>query len=120
MIRVKFGKSDRERAVVLTVKGHANFSEKGKDIVCAAASILALTAAQEATDAFAAGNLTGKPCVKLKDGGTRIVAQAKDDAAFALLLHAFFIIQKGFLCLERASPAHVKVASFGKKPAEKE
>ncbi len=115
MIRAKFGKSDRARALVLTVKGHANYDEKGKDIVCAAASILALTAAQDTEDAYAAGKLAGKPEIKLKDGATRIVAQAGTDEAYAELLHSFFVIEKGFLCLQRASPAHVKVAAFGVK-----
>jgi len=115
MIRATFGKSDKERALVLTVKGHAGYADKGKDVVCAAASILALTAAQDAEDAYGAGKLTGKPLIKLRDGSTRIVLQCRDDDAYAELLHTFFIIQKGFLCLERAAPASVKTAAFGKK-----
>ena len=46
MIHVKY---DRKR-MVLSVKGHAGFAPEGQDIVCAAASILACTAAAAVQD----------------------------------------------------------------------
>lgn len=43
MIEIKFTSDDK--AFDLFVKGHADFAEKGKDIVCAAVSILVQTLA---------------------------------------------------------------------------
>lgn len=46
MIRVAYNREETE----LTIKGHANSAPQGQDLVCAAASVLAFTAAACAED----------------------------------------------------------------------
>ena len=41
MISIEFKKNDK-RIEQIVIKGHANYSEKGKDIVCAAVSAIAI------------------------------------------------------------------------------
>jgi len=109
MIRVRMGQDPEKRIVALRIKGHAGFAERGKDLVCASASILAHTAAQDVKDHEKAGRLACAPTVRLSEGRTEIAAQAATDEAFALLLHTFFVIQKGFLLLEHNHPRCVSV-----------
>lgn len=52
----------------LEVSGHAGFAPAGRDIVCAAASILAYTAGELALDMERRGQLLGPPAVKMQPG----------------------------------------------------
>jgi uncharacterized protein YsxB (DUF464 family) len=49
MITISISENKDAKAITLKVKGHANHDEKGKDIVCASASILTYTIAQYVT-----------------------------------------------------------------------
>lgn len=111
MIRAKFRVDDKTGALKMSVRGHAGSAKKGEDLVCAAASILAYTAAQDVTDLHRDGRLKEKPKVKMQSGRTTIEALPKDDA-YAETLHTLFVIQKGFVLLAANQPKYVTVAPF--------
>lgn len=56
----------------LCVAGHAGYAAPGKDIVCAAASILVYTAAELALDMERRGQLRRAPVLNLKPGDAEI------------------------------------------------
>ncbi len=111
MIRAHFYKNDRTGALTLKVTGHSGAANRGEDLVCAAASILMMTAAQDAHDLYTDGRLKEKPYLKLKSGRGK-VEMVPTDAAAAEALHTLFIIQKGFLVLAANEPRFVKVRPF--------
>jgi len=111
MIRAKFSQDPKTGALKMRVRGHANAGKKGEDLVCAAASILAYTAAQDVTDLKNDGRLSKKPVIKMQDGRTMIEAAATGDA-FGELLHTLYIVQKGFVLLAANHPQYVRVTPF--------
>ena len=60
----------------LTVTGHAKSAEYGKDLICASASILALTLGANVGHMADSGCIT-EPIVKLEDGNAEISCKAK-------------------------------------------
>lgn len=59
----------------LTANGHANFAPEGQDIVCAAVSVLVLTAAERLMDMHKADSRTyKKPIVVTEKGFARLQA----------------------------------------------
>lgn len=111
MIKAHFYKDRKSGALALTVKGHSGAANRGEDLVCAAASILTMTAAQEAHDLHEDGRLTEKPLIKLASGRAKIEMIPKPDAA-AEALHALYILQKGFAVLAANEPKFVKLRPF--------
>lgn len=93
--------------------GHAQAGEYGHDLVCASASILAYTLAQNLNMAYAQGLLKYKPDLKLnKDGKAVIHCRTKDDT-YAEILHVFLVIQTGFQLLAHNYPNYVFLTMFG-------
>ena len=113
MIKVRLGQDTATRTVALKIKGHANQTRRGHDLICAAASILAYTAAQDVRDAQRENRLAEEPTIRLEDGRSLITATAADDESFALLLHTFFVVQKGFLVLQHNHPRFLSVRVLG-------
>ena len=111
MIRAKFAQDPKTGALKMSVRGHANAGKKGEDLVCAAASILAYTAAQDVTDLKNDGRLSKTPVLKMQSGRTMIEATATGDA-FGELLHTLYIVQKGFVLLAANNPKYVRVSPF--------
>lgn len=112
MIDVKFGKSEDGKSLVLTLHGHAGQAEKGQDIVCSAASILAYTAAQTVVAMHEEGKLQKKPNIKLDSGDIRIVCKPHEEA-FPEALHAYSVVQIGYRLLELTYPECVSLTMFG-------
>jgi len=106
MIRAKF--SIQGRTLKMVVRGHANAAKPGEDLICAGASMLAFTAAQDVSDLADAGRLEEKPVIKLQSGRTILELTPKEDA-YAEALHTMFVIQKGFVVLAANNPHYVKV-----------
>jgi uncharacterized protein YsxB (DUF464 family) len=106
MIRAKF--SVQGKTLKMSVRGHANAAKKGEDLICAGASMLAFTAAQDVRDMADAGRLEEKPVINLQDGRTILELTPKEDA-FAEALHTLFIVQKGFVVLAANNPKYVRV-----------
>ena len=92
----------------LTVRGHAGYGEYGKDIVCAAASMLAYTAGYMLVQAEERGE--ARDVVTVYDSGTaQISARAANAACARRLERSFADICAGFRVLAKWEPDAVRV-----------
>lgn len=112
MIRAEFEKDEQEY-ISLRVEGHAGQAEKGKDIVCAAASILAYTVGQSITQMHKQGWLKKKPHINLKEGKGLITCIPKEEY-FEECLMVFFVAEVGYTLLHNNYPQFVDVKQFGR------
>ena len=112
MITANFTQDRESGSIILKLSGHAMAGEKGQDIICSAASVLAYTLAQSMEFMYEEGELQKRPHIVLNDGDALVVAKPKT-ANYNKCLHAFFIIQVGFLLLARSYPKNVELLSFG-------
>ena len=99
MISVQFKMGKK---LSLIIKGHAG---EGKDIICASASILAYTLAQNLKDRK---DLCDKVTLRLKEGNTEISCTPKDGSWVAIraLYNAFI---RGLDLLEANYPDNISV-----------
>ena len=112
MISVKFEKTDKD-SIVFTCEGHAGQAEKGQDIVCSAASILAYTVGQALTQMYKQGWLKKKPHINLREGKGLITCIPKKEY-FDECLMVFFVAEVGYSLLHSNYPQYVDVKPFGK------
>ena len=93
------------RSHKITVKGHANSAEKGEDLVCASASILTYTAAQNALHLQEKG-YARHVSAKLTEGDSEIVCvpKCRYEAGTDLILSAVCV---GFELLSKQYPDNV-------------
>lgn len=112
MITAEFKADKGDGSISLRMSGHAGAAEAGKDIICAAASILAYTVAQAMQFMYEQGGLQGKPRVQLNGGDTIIEAKPRDES-YAEALHTFFVAQIGFHLLSHNYAQYVRLKSFG-------
>ena len=113
MVIAKFTMDESKRQVSLHVKGHAMNAVKGSDLICASASILAYTVAQNVKMAEERGMLKYSPTIKLKDGNSIITCRAKDEDSYTELLHTYLVVQAGYQLLAHNYPQNVAVEMFG-------
>ena len=113
MVVAKFGMDESRLMVSLHVKGHAGQNEPGHDIVCASASILAYTLAQNIKMSEERGHLRYPPKIKLKEGDSIITCRVKDEESYIEILHTFLVIQTGYMLLAHNYPHYVAVEMFG-------
>ena len=106
MILVSFYQGSGELGMV--VEGHAAAAPRGQDLICAAATTLAYTAAQAVQLLHHRGKLGKKPEICLKEGNARIRAAPRSEGTWEVT-HSFWVVQAGFLLLEHHYPEHVKV-----------
>lgn len=111
MIKVKFDYTDDGKSIVLTVKGHSDYSNEGKDTVCAAATMLTYTVAQIVKDLYDQKKLKKKPTLKLKKGESVITCKPQKDV-YAEALHAFYVAEVGFNVLAHNFPNNVQLITF--------
>ena len=104
--------TEREGKFGLKMTGHAEYSEKGKDIVCASASMLAYTLAQNVLDLDESSFLEKKPTITLKDGNAKVVCQPKGDQYYQCK-YLYQIIMQGFHLLALNYPDNVSVKVLG-------
>lgn len=112
MIRAVF--KEHNGSIIVQLTGHAETAEKGKDLVCAAASILACTIAQMALFMHAEGKLKKKPTVSLEEGNAVVAVKPKEGNDYAEALHSYFVVQVGLSLLANKYPRAVEVKMFGK------
>lgn len=113
MVVAKFTMDESKRSVTLKVKGHAGAAPKGEDTICASATILAYTVAQNIKMADSRGMLKYSPTIKLRDGDSIISCRAKDHESYAELLHTYLVVQTGYVLLAHNYPQFVVVEMFG-------
>ena len=116
MVKAEFFTNKEAGSITMKLTGHAGQAEKGQDIVCAAASILAYTVAQALQFMYEQGQLQKKPHIKLTEGDTVIVAKPREKA-YAEALHTFFVAQVGYHLLSHNYPQYVTLSSFGDSEA---
>lgn len=110
MIHISFGELENG-TLVLAMDGHSGAAEPGEDLICAAATILAYTLAQNVQDAYLNKMLRRKPKIALKQGEATITAKPLKDYRTEVY-HAFFVVQRGFEVLAGNYPENVKVETF--------
>lgn len=94
----------------LKVDGHAGAAEAGKDIVCAAASMLTFTAAQSARFMKAENKLRRKPEFRQEQGDAELVVKPKK-AYMGEARVIFRTVLTGYLLLAQNYPEYVQVVS---------
>lgn len=114
MIKTRFEITENGRTLILNLKGHAGAADAGKDIVCASASILAYTVAQEVTDMYNKGRLKKKPNIRLDEGDATITCKPVK-TSMTEALHVFKVAQTGFRLLANSFPDYVQVVTLGDK-----
>ena len=111
MITVSFKTNDKTGSITLEMTGHARFAEPGKDLVCAWASGLGYTAAQEVAKYAQQDDLRKKPTVILEKGHLKVSCIPKPER-YVEVLKSFYVVQTGFEVLSDSSPLHVNLESF--------
>ena len=99
MITIRYYKDEKK----ITVDGHALYGESGKDIVCAAVSILTYTLSE---------NLKGITTANAKfDNGHATICCVNDVSGFVTakseIDNVFTVICKGYALLAKSFPEHV-------------
>ena len=112
MIRARFDYSADGKTLVLTLQGHAGAVQSGNDPVCAAASMLAYTVAQEVIDMHNAGKLKKKPYIRLDSGDAAVICKPVK-SAYAEALHLYEVVQTGYRLLAHNFPDNLRVKRFG-------
>lgn len=113
MIKVKFRTHDATKYLRLTLEGHAGAGEKGQDLVCASASILAYTVAQCVKEMEERGELRGTPHIQMNGGDASIIFRCKDDKSYAEARHLFLVVKTGYELLRHNYPQCVDIKSVG-------
>ena len=111
MIKITISENKDAQAITLKVKGHANYDDSGKDIICASASILTYTIAQYITFMYEQHKLKKKPTISLEEGNTEITIKPKADS-YAECLHAYFVASVGYSLLAHNYPQNVEYKGF--------
>ena len=114
MIKVKFSYDKDKRECSLLVKGHAEWADIGKDLICASASILAYTIGQVIKGMEHHGDLVGTPIIELNEGDATIVCRAKDDYLFSEMMQDFFVVRTGYAVLAHNYPQYVQIITDDK------
>lgn len=113
MINVTFHMNEKLKTVTLRVKGHSGMVTKGNDIICASASILAYTLAQNIKTAGEQDKLMMSPTIRLNSGNAKVKCYVKPEY-YDEIVHAYLVIQTGFRLLNANYPDFVSLITFGK------
>ena len=97
-----------ERALIFRAEGHSGYAERGQDIVCAAASMLAMTLIKRVEKMYKAGWVNDDIVISFDPEGTEVSCIAADDEAFGELARAYLTISDGYGILSEHYPDHVK------------
>ena len=92
----------------LTIEGHAEHGEQGKDLVCCAVSTLFYTLAQSLLSSCEEGMLVKAPSIHDDNGNGTIscIAKGKYEANISLIWWTIF---NGFMLLEQNYPKNIKI-----------
>lgn len=101
MIEVTFTESGEKLS--LRLKGHAEYAEIGKDIVCASASILAYSLAT------IVGDFGINPTINLDSGNTTIECECTDHPMMDVVRDSFNFANVGYSLLAHNYPQYVRL-----------
>lgn len=110
MIQITFIKNGDKHC--MTVTGHAGYAEKGKDVVCAGATMLAYTMAQSIAGMAANNQLADDYVLEIASGDAAMSYIPKEEYK-ALGKHIAWTIMNGAKCLETMYPEYVRVYKIG-------
>ena len=113
MVTVSIIRDRKKRYLCVHLQGHAGQAEKGHDLVCASASILAYTVAQIVMAYDNHGDLVCDPIIRLNDGDAIVSWKCKDDESYADSLHTLFVAQTGYALLAHNFPQFVELNTVG-------
>lgn len=109
MTKVMFREHRDTGSIEMRVQGHVGFDVAGKDLVCAGASMLALTVAQSIE---AMGDrLQKQPNITVRKGTVRVVAKPRPEH-YAEARHVFYVGEVGYRILAEAFPQHISLSPF--------
>lgn len=105
---VKIILTEKNGAFELHAKGHAGYAEQGKDIVCAAVSILLFTLIESINES----DLLQQPIVVQREGNTfiRLVPKIENTGK---IRGVFDVVANGFILLQENFQKNVKFCRFG-------
>lgn len=107
MTIIEFTRNDNEKTLTLKIDGHSGYAESGKDIICAAISILTYTLAEHLAVVYERGVIKDKPIVKLEDGSAQIECKTSDPKAYSYLLGKFMFVMVGYELIKNTYPEYV-------------
>lgn len=110
MIQARFETDNKN--IIMTVKGHSEQAEIGKDIVCSAASIIAYIVAQMIVEMREDGKLKKSPTIRMESGDTVITCKPTKQY-YGEALHTFEVAQTGYELLAHTYEDYVRVIKFG-------
>lgn len=111
MVKISLNTTEDESTLVVNVKGHTDYAEEGKDIVCAAVSILTITIAQLIRDFYAEGKLRKKPQIDLLEGDTTLACKPLNKYREEVSC-AFSVAITGYKLLALNYPEYVALELF--------
>ena len=102
MLKITY--TEGEESLCIRLEGHAGAGKWGKDIVCAAASILAYTAAASARQLYREGKLTSAPYVRLQPGDALLEMEICPETE-----NLMNVIRNGYTMLSLRYPKFVRL-----------
>lgn len=110
MITVEYRKSQGRS---IKVEGHANSAPYGEDLICAAASVLLYTLAQNMMIVEEQGYVKGLNIVEKQGNGEVSYEESTDENAENIAFCIFDTIWNGYMVLEKNFPNFVKCVFVG-------
>ena len=93
-----------ENTLCLRLSGHAGAGKRGRDIVCAAASVLTYTAAASARQLYREGKLKESPHIRLLPGDALVETEACPEAEQVMQ-----VVRNGYTMLALQYPQFVRL-----------
>lgn len=107
MIILSSCKDKATGSMTLSLKGHSGMAEPGKDIVCASATMLAYTLADNVARMFEEDKLKRQPQIKMNRGDVYISARPKGEFYDEVNL-VYQVILSGYALLCKNYPQYIK------------
>ena len=111
MIKANLFQDPHNGSVHLTLYGHANTGEKGRDLLCCAVTTLAYTAAQAMSYFFELGWLARRPRLLVEEGAAEIIATPLRRYR-GEVLQSFWTIQCGLQILCKNYPENIELETM--------
>ena len=111
MIKASFTRTE-DNTLLFKIDGHAGQDDKGHDIVCSAASILAYTLEQTMRYIEEQGGFELNPVIQLSEGKAIVLVRPKEEYE-GEVMQSFFTIEVGFSLLAQNYPQYVELKPFG-------
>lgn len=112
MINIRFWEEHEGSSTIhMTVKGHAHTAPKGQDLVCAAATMLAYTAAQAMDTLYKQGKLVSEPRIKIRKGKCAVSVEPYSDS-YEEVKTVFWTVQCGGAVLAANYPGAVALTKL--------